>query len=72
MALVYRTEPAKIVSQVAEAAKDCIGAAGEHIIMLADFEGSLLSTLKENELTGLRNLTTRRLFDPLGYPWRPP
>ncbi|KAL8749595.1 MAG: hypothetical protein Q9199_007590 [Rusavskia elegans] len=61
MALVYRTELAQIVSQVAKAAKDmgwivrstplkdCIGAAGEHIIMLADLE---------NELTGLRNLTT--------------
>ena len=69
MALVYKREPADIVSQVAEAAKDigwtvrttplkdCIGAPGEHIIMLADFEGPLLSTLQEDELAGLRNLT---------------
>lgn len=70
MALVYRSEPAKVVSEIAEAAKDmgwtvrstplkdCIGTPGEHIIMLADFEGPLLSTLQEDELTGLRNLTT--------------
>ncbi|KAI4257203.1 MAG: hypothetical protein L6R42_005800 [Xanthoria sp. 1 TBL-2021] len=70
MALLYRTEQGEIVSQVAEAAKemgwsvrstplkDYIGAAGEHVIMLADFEGPLLSTLQEDELTGLRNLTT--------------
>ncbi|KAI4268067.1 MAG: hypothetical protein LQ337_008059 [Flavoplaca oasis] len=69
MTLAYRTEPADIVSQVAEAAKDmgwtvrttplkdCIGAPGEHIIMLADFDGPLLSTLQEDELAGLRNLT---------------
>ncbi|KAL8847538.1 MAG: hypothetical protein Q9221_007438 [Calogaya cf. arnoldii] len=38
--------------------KECVGAPGEHIIMLADFEGPLLSTLQEDELTGLRNLTT--------------
>ncbi|KAL8857761.1 MAG: hypothetical protein Q9178_005661 [Gyalolechia marmorata] len=70
MALVYRTEPANIVSQVANAAKemgwsvratplkDCAGAPGEHVIMLADFEGPLLASLQEDELAGLRNLTT--------------
>ncbi|KAL8982100.1 MAG: hypothetical protein Q9205_003293 [Flavoplaca limonia] len=69
MVLVYRTEPADIISQVAEAAKDmgwtvrttplkdCNDAPGEHIVMLADFEGPLLSTLQEDELAGLRNLT---------------
>ncbi|KAL8779235.1 MAG: hypothetical protein Q9213_007042 [Squamulea squamosa] len=70
MALVYRNEPATIASQVGEAAKDmgctvrsttlkdCVGTPGEQVVMLADFEDPLLATLQEDELAGLRNLTT--------------
>ena len=70
IALVYRNKPAAIVAEVEKAAtdmcwtvrttslKDCVGAPGEHVIMLADFEGPLLSTLTEDELSGIRNLTT--------------
>ncbi|KAL8727151.1 MAG: hypothetical protein Q9166_006247 [cf. Caloplaca sp. 2 TL-2023] len=70
MVLIYRNDPACIVSEIADAAKDigwtvrsapladCVGAPGEHVIMLADFEGPLLATLQESELAGLRNLTT--------------
>ncbi|KAL8669405.1 MAG: hypothetical protein Q9168_006005 [Polycauliona sp. 1 TL-2023] len=70
MALIYQTEPAKLVSRVAEAAKDMgwtvrskmlkcyVGTPGEHVIILIDFEGPLQSTLQEAEPSGLQNLTT--------------
>ena len=68
--LVYRNEPASLVAEVKEAVekmgwsvrcsslKDCVGATAKHAILLADMEGPLLPTLREDELAGLRDLTS--------------
>ena len=66
---VYRKTPAAILTQVEKAFQDagwktattsleaCQGKAGEHVIVLADFEGPLLATLQEKELAAIQTLT---------------
>ncbi|KAI4159807.1 MAG: hypothetical protein LQ342_006318 [Letrouitia transgressa] len=68
--LLHRNKPTPFNEKVEKAAidmgwsvqskslKDCVGASGEHVILLADLEGPLLPTLQESELAGLRDLTT--------------
>ena len=66
--LVYRNKPAPIISQVKEAFEKLgwhttttslgsLTKAGEHVIVLADFEGPLLATLEENELAPIQEIT---------------
>ena len=67
--LVYRKTPAAILTQVEKAFQNagwqtattsleaCKGNAGDHVIMLADFEGPLLATLQEKELAAIQNIT---------------
>ena len=68
--LLYRKSPAGIVAKVEDAfhndgwqttstaLENYHGAAGEHVIMLADFEGPLLATLQESELAALQRIAS--------------
>lgn len=68
--LVYRKEPASIISEVKQAfesfgwqtintsLKDYQSKDGEHVVLLADFEGPLLATLEEKELAIIQEITS--------------
>ncbi|CAJ2505535.1 Uu.00g129290.m01.CDS01 [Anthostomella pinea] len=68
--LVYRNSPSPVVQQVTSAFEalgwsvaisslaDCLDSSvQDHVIMLTDFEGPLLLTLKEKELLAIQNIT---------------
>ena len=67
--LVYRKSPAAILNQIEKMFQNAgwktatssleafQGNAGDHVIMLADFEGPLLATLQAKELAAIQNLT---------------
>lgn len=68
--LIYRKEPACVVAELnnefeglgwevtISSLENHQSKAGEHVIMLADFEGPLLSTLEEKELAAIQNITS--------------
>ena len=67
--LVYREKPAQIVPAIMNAfeamgwhtttspLEECLNKVGEHVVLLADFEGPLLASLGEKELSAIQSIT---------------